>query len=204
MESGGNLYRLDPPSEGAGPDAALGAYYDHIRKINDVFADQIKTSDQKAAYIFTFMFAFLVTSQEGRSVFAWQRYAEGSTVTMVFSAMLALASIFSIVSAILVVLPRKSATSTTLFWGAWSRHREGFMRAAGGRRSGLSLPSIRRERRRARGDRLRQIPLRQLRLPRAARNGAFLYLSAGGEVIGAEGDTPLWPVRGGYFASRPP
>ncbi|WP_027998386.1 Pycsar system effector family protein [Sinorhizobium arboris] len=131
MEAGGNLYRLDPPSEGAAPEAMLGAYYDHIRKVNDVFADQIKTSDQKAAYIFTFMFAFLVTSQEGRSVFAWQRYAEGSTIPMVFSAMLALASIFSIVSAILVVLPRKSATSTTLFWGAWSRHRESFMRAAG-------------------------------------------------------------------------
>ncbi|TWA40742.1 hypothetical protein FB009_105326 [Sinorhizobium medicae] len=131
MEAGGNLYRLDPSSEGAGPEVASGAYYDHIRKINDVFADQIKTSDQKAAYIFTFMFAFLVTSQEGRSVFAWHRYMEASSISMVFSAMLALASIFSIISAILVVLPRKSATSTTLFWGAWSKHRDSFIRAAG-------------------------------------------------------------------------
>ncbi|WP_322884070.1 DUF5706 domain-containing protein [Sinorhizobium medicae] len=131
MEAGGNLYRLDPSSEGAAPEVASGAYYDHIRKINDVFADQIKTSDQKAAYIFTFMFAFLVTSQEGRSVFAWHRYMEASSISMVFSAMLALASIFSIISAILVVLPRKSATSTTLFWGAWSKHRDSFIRAAG-------------------------------------------------------------------------
>jgi hypothetical protein len=130
MEAGGNLYKLDLPSEGAGPEVALGAYYDHIRKINDVFADQIKTSDQKAAYIFTFMFAFLVTSQEGRSVFSWQRYAEGGGVALALSAMLALASVFSIVSAILVVLPRKSTTSTTLFWGAWSRHRDSFIRAA--------------------------------------------------------------------------
>jgi hypothetical protein len=107
------------------------AYYDHIRKINDIFHDQIKMSDQKAAYIFTFMFAFLVTSQEGRSVFTWHRYVEAELLPMIFSGALALASIFSIVSAILVILPRKSATSTTLFWGAWPAHRTIFLEAAG-------------------------------------------------------------------------
>ncbi|MGO7624448.1 hypothetical protein ACC687_41745, partial [Rhizobium ruizarguesonis] len=34
-------------------------FSDHIKKINDIFYDQIKISDQKADYIFTFMLAFL-------------------------------------------------------------------------------------------------------------------------------------------------
>jgi hypothetical protein len=131
MDLGGNLYKLETPSEGEGSEAAPSAYYDHIQKINDVFSDQIKMSDQKAAYIFTFMFAFLVSSEEGRNVFTWQRYMEGEMLPMIFSAVMALASIFSLLAAILVVLPRKGATSTTLFWGAWRAHRSEFLEAAG-------------------------------------------------------------------------
>lgn len=130
MDAVGNLHKFEPPGEGAGQAGPPSAYYDHIRKINDVFYDQIKMSDQKAAYIFTFMFAFLVTSQEGQGVFTWHRYVEGHVLPVIFSAAVALASIFSIISAILVVLPRKSATSTTLFWGAWLAHRNSFFEAA--------------------------------------------------------------------------
>jgi len=111
-------------------------YFDHIKKINDIFYDQIKISDQKAAYIFTFMLAFLVTSSEGREVFAWNRYADGTHHGIIFSAALALASIFSIISAILVVLPRHMKTSTSLFWGTWHKHRGHFLEAAGKRDAG--------------------------------------------------------------------
>jgi hypothetical protein len=51
-------------------------YIEHIKRINDVFYDQIKISDQKAAYIFTFMLAFLATSTEGRAVFTLENYAQ--------------------------------------------------------------------------------------------------------------------------------
>ena len=105
-------------------------YFDHIKKINDVFYDQIKMSDQKAAYIFTFMLAFLVTSSEGRGVFTLSRYMDGDYVRICLSALLASASIFSILAAILVVLPRRVGKSTSLFWGAWPQHREDFRRAA--------------------------------------------------------------------------
>lgn len=130
MSADGNLQKLEFASESPADGDVSSAYYDHIRKINDIFHDQIKMSDQKAAYIFTFMFAFLITSQEGRSVFTWQRYVEGELLPMVFSGALAIASIISVVSAILVVLPRKSATSTSLFWGAWPAHRAAFFEAA--------------------------------------------------------------------------
>ncbi|MCA1493491.1 Pycsar system effector family protein [Sinorhizobium alkalisoli] len=132
MSAGGNLLKLDGAAECLSTRDAGPEYYDHIRKINDIFYDQIKMSDQKAAYIFTFMFAFLISSQEGRGVFTWHRYVGGESLPMVLSAVLALASIVTIISAILVVLPRKSATSTTLFWGAWPAHRAGFLEAAGG------------------------------------------------------------------------
>jgi len=130
MDLGGNLYKLETSSQGEAREVAPVAYYEHIQKINDVFSDQIKMSDQKAAYIFTFMFALLVSSEEGRSVFTWQRYMEGEMLPAIFSVIMALASIFSLLAAILVVLPRKGVTSTTLFWGAWRRHRGEFLEAA--------------------------------------------------------------------------
>ena len=105
-------------------------YFDHIKKINDIFYDQIKISDQKAAYIFTFMLAFLVSSSEVRAVFSVARYESGSPGSVLFSGLLAAASVFSILSAILVVLPRRLTTSTSMFWGAWPAHRDMFFEAA--------------------------------------------------------------------------
>lgn len=83
-------------------------YINHIRKINDVFYDQIKIADQKAAYIFTFMLAFLISSAEGRSVFDWALYAKADIPEALLRAILACASVFSIICAILVVLPATS------------------------------------------------------------------------------------------------
>lgn len=117
------------PSEPSTGDIGAG-YFDHIKKINDIFYDQIKISDQKAAYIFTFMLAFLVSSSEVRAVFSPSRYANGAPGSMLFSGLLAAASVFSILSAILVVLPRRLDSSTSLFWGAWHNHRDLFFEAA--------------------------------------------------------------------------
>lgn len=104
-------------------------FLDHLKKINDVFYDQIKIADQKAAYIFTFMLAFLVTSAEGRGVFKIDRYVSGDWVVAILSAILAVAVLFSLVSAILVVLPRHRSGSTSLYWGGWPSHRSELMDA---------------------------------------------------------------------------
>lgn len=106
-------------------------YFEHLKKINDVFYDQIKIADQKAAYIFTFLLAFLISSSDGRGVFTVARYAGGESGVMLMSALLALSSVFSVISAILVILPRRNARSTTLFWGGWEQGRAGFVDAAG-------------------------------------------------------------------------
>ncbi|QRM56883.1 hypothetical protein F3Y30_10965 [Sinorhizobium sp. BG8] len=102
----------------------------HVKKVNDIFYDQVKISDQKAAYIFTFMLAFLVTSGEGRGVFTLSSYASESIADTLLSALLAVSLVVSIVSAILVVLPRRVNKATSLFWGAWPKHREAFRAAA--------------------------------------------------------------------------
>jgi hypothetical protein len=106
------------------------AYVEHLKRINDLFYDQIKISDQKAAYIFTFMLAFLVSSSEGRQVFAMDRYDHGFSFGVLASAFLALASMFSIFCAINVVLPRHVGKSTSLFWGTWPQQRALFEQAA--------------------------------------------------------------------------
>jgi len=105
-------------------------YLDHLKKINDIFYDQIRIADQKAAYIFTFMLAFLVSSAEGRGVFKIERYQSGDPVLIVLSAILAVAVIVSLASAILVVLPRHRTTSTSLYWGGWPVNREKFVEAS--------------------------------------------------------------------------
>jgi hypothetical protein len=107
-------------------------YLDHLKKINDVFYDQIRIADQKAAYIFTFMIAFLISSAEGRQVFRLERYQAGEPIAIVLSALLGVAVLVSLVSAILVVLPRHVTSSTSLYWSGWPSRRSAFMVAKEG------------------------------------------------------------------------
>lgn len=110
-------------------DADPKLYIEHIKKVNDVFYDQIKIADQKAAYLFTFMIAFLVSSAEGRSVFNIGRYTDGRWTEAFVSGLMAFAVMFTLVSAIMVVLPRDASNGTTLYWGTWAVNRERFLAA---------------------------------------------------------------------------
>lgn len=107
-------------------------YLDHLKKINDIYYDQIKIADQKAAYIFTFMLAFLITSADGRAAFQWQRYAYMDFSMMAISAGMALAASTALIAAIWVVLPRHRAKATSLFWGGWTGSRELLLDASRG------------------------------------------------------------------------
>jgi hypothetical protein len=105
-------------------------FLDHLKKINDVYYDQIRIADQKAAYIFTFMLAFMISSAEGQRVFSLRRYSEGTWLQAGASAALACAVVVTVVSAILVVLPRHLRTApTSLYWGAWQQKRGHFLQA---------------------------------------------------------------------------
>lgn len=94
-------------------------YFEHIKKVNDTFYDQIKAADQKAAYIFTFLIAFMISSAEGRNVFRFSQYMDENIVKVIASALLAIALVASMLTAIMAVLPRVRTTATSLFWGTW-------------------------------------------------------------------------------------
>lgn len=113
----------------AGGDGDPAPYLAHLEKINDIYLDQIKLADQKAAFIITFLLAFLISSAEGSSVFSMKRYESGNLPLMVLSAILAIAVAYAMVSAILVVLPRRSGKSTSLYWGGWAANRDAFLSA---------------------------------------------------------------------------
>ena len=94
-------------------------FWEHLKKVNDVFYDQIKTADQKAAYLFTFMVAFLLASAEGRDILAIAQYRHASPAQAVIGGVMALSMLITMFSALAVVLPRRLARGTSLFWGAW-------------------------------------------------------------------------------------
>jgi hypothetical protein len=104
-------------------------YLDHLKKVNDVFYDQIRIADQKAAYLFTFMLAFLVSSADGRGVFSAERYQSEPWPLALASAILGIAVLTTLFSAIMVVLPRNAANGTSLYWGSWRDTRAGFLEA---------------------------------------------------------------------------
>ena len=113
------LTKVEPAAEQLQEDEQ--PFLDHLEAINNAYYDQIKIADQKAAFIFTFILAFLISSAEASNVFKMQRYLTGSWPMIVLSAVLAIALAVSLVSVILVVLPRHRPTkATSLYWGAWS------------------------------------------------------------------------------------
>lgn len=109
---------------GANGSAQDQEYLKHLIKINDIFYDQIGTADQKAAFIFTFMIAFLISSTEGKQVFSLARYQSGEPVAIILSAFMAISVLVSVIAAILVVLPRHVKASTSLYWAGWSTSRK--------------------------------------------------------------------------------
>jgi len=94
-------------------------YLQHLTEANKIFADQVKSADQKAAYVFTFLLAIMVWSSETRRAFDWGHLAEARPLTVAVSLLLSGAIIVSLVSAVLVVLPRNRPGRSLFYWGAW-------------------------------------------------------------------------------------
>jgi hypothetical protein len=93
-------------------------YLEHLKAINATFYDQLKVVDQKAAYIFTFIVAFLIWSADVRGLFSHAARPDMG-LDWLISALMAGSVIGSTVGAILVVLPRSRGGGSSLYWGAW-------------------------------------------------------------------------------------
>ena len=94
-------------------------FLQHLTEANRIFADQIKTADQKAAYVFTFLLAMLVWSSETRRAFNWTSLVHAPPLTLAVSVVLSAAVVTALVSAVLVVAPRSRPGRSLFFWGAW-------------------------------------------------------------------------------------
>ena len=94
-------------------------HFQHLTEANRIFADQIKTADQKAAYVFTFLLAMLVWSSETRRAFNWTHLSDATSLTLIVSLALSLSIVTALVSAVLVVAPRSRPGRSLFFWGAW-------------------------------------------------------------------------------------
>jgi hypothetical protein len=93
-------------------------YLEHLRAINATFADQLKVVDQKAAYIFTFLVAMMIWSEQVRSHFS-QLLEPSLTMDWAMSLLLSGSVSIAALAAILVVVPRFVRSDASLYWGAW-------------------------------------------------------------------------------------
>ena len=97
----------------------MDRYLEYLEKANAVFADQIKTADQKAAYVLTVVLALLVSSADVRAAFKLSTYLEKPFHVVVISGALSLALMVTFIAGIVVVLPRIRPGRSVLYWGAW-------------------------------------------------------------------------------------
>jgi hypothetical protein len=82
--------------------------------------DQVKTADQKAAYVWSFLVAILIFwSQDVKKGFIWISSPQFFTLQWTLSLLFTAALFFTIVCATLIVLPRVRPSQVSLFWGAW-------------------------------------------------------------------------------------
>src|SRR5690606_18169764 len=101
------------------PTTPSPAHLDYLKTINQTLYGQIKTADQKAAYIFTFLIALLVWSTEVRKVFLWMDSTAWFTPVWFLSVLLVTSLTFAIVCAALVLVPRNRKGGVSLYWRAW-------------------------------------------------------------------------------------
>ncbi|TFF27827.1 hypothetical protein E3C22_05085 [Jiella endophytica] len=91
----------------------------HLVEANRNFAEQIRSADQKAAYIFTFILALVVWSAETRRSFSFDHLGTTGFFNLLASLVLMGAVGTALVAAVCVVLPRSRPGTSVFFWGAW-------------------------------------------------------------------------------------
>jgi len=92
---------------------------EYLRTMNQTFYDQVKTADQKAGYMCTFLTILFAYSKDYGNILLFMKEAPSFSVPWILSLVFAGTACFSILCTALVVLPRKRPGGSTLFWGAW-------------------------------------------------------------------------------------
>jgi hypothetical protein len=97
--------------------------FDFLRGLHQTFTDQVKTADQKAGYVLTFLTILFAYSREQGHVLLFLRDPPSWSFGWILSLVFALAAAFSIGCTLLVFLPRKAAGGkpSFFFWGTWAK-----------------------------------------------------------------------------------
>jgi hypothetical protein len=91
-----------------------------LRTMNQTFYDQVKTADQKAGYICTFLTILFAYSKDQGNVLLFLNNSPSWSVAWLLSLVFAATACFSIACTVLVILPRTRPGGSSLFWGAWT------------------------------------------------------------------------------------
>jgi hypothetical protein len=91
-----------------------------LRTLNQTFYDQVKTADQKAGYICTFLTILFAYSKDQGNVLLFLNQPASWSPAWLLSLVFAGAAFFSIACTVLVILPRTRSGGSALFWGAWN------------------------------------------------------------------------------------
>ena len=94
---------------------------EYMKTMNSFFYDQVKTADQKAAYVFTFLTILFVFSKDPKAILIWLHEPPSLSLTWILSLILTMSACFSLLCAGLVVLPRSKSGGASLYWGAWNQ-----------------------------------------------------------------------------------
>jgi Pycsar effector protein len=106
---------------GRAREALMASYteIEYMRVLNQTFYDQVKTADQKAGYICTFLTILFAYSKDRGQLLIFLNGPASFSTTWFLSLGFVLAACFAIVCTALVVVPRSKAGGSTLYWGAW-------------------------------------------------------------------------------------
>ena len=94
--------------------------FDLLRALHQTFYDQVKTADQKAGFICTFLTILFAYSKEQGNVLLFLTQPPSWSVGWLASLIFAGVASFSIVCTFLVILPRTTGAPSSFFWGGWT------------------------------------------------------------------------------------
>ena len=106
-------------SEDRGAEWRLYRAFDLLRALHQNFYDQVKTADQKAGYVCTFLTILFAYSKEQGNVLLFLNNPPSWSAPWILSLVFAGSAAFSIVCTALVILPRVTAAGSSIYWGSW-------------------------------------------------------------------------------------
>jgi len=92
---------------------------DYVKTIHQTFHDQLKTADQKVAYVFTFLVAILVFWSSTFKMGAMARPSDLISLRWFLTFCFGYALCYTIACVTLVIRPRVRPSKVALFWGTW-------------------------------------------------------------------------------------